>query len=164
MGKSDVLYLALNIIDFIVSFYADILLTFFRAQSRTSRRITFDDSSQNLSISSMSEKSVEDLGMSLQVTCTLIESVGSLRRWCALIYSVHILQDILIEVYRSIGEPDSLYGCGGGKLINPLTRFDLIYHLTSYVHILLLLLTAFAFILTYFHFFYIFCFYQNQDV
>ncbi|XP_047662626.1 serine-protein kinase ATM isoform X3 [Tachysurus fulvidraco] len=73
-----------------------------RAQSGTSRRITFDDSSQNLSISSMSEKSVEDLGMSLQ--------------------------DILIEVYRSIGEPDSLYGCGGGKLINPLTRIRTYEH------------------------------------
>ncbi|XP_058274732.1 serine-protein kinase ATM isoform X2 [Hemibagrus wyckioides] len=73
-----------------------------RAQSRTSRRITFDDSSQNLSIGSMSEKSVEDSGMSLQ--------------------------DILIEVYRSIGEPDSLYGCGGGKLINPLTRIRTYEH------------------------------------
>ncbi|KAI5092996.1 serine-protein kinase ATM [Silurus meridionalis] len=73
-----------------------------RAQFRTSRRITFDDSSQNLSIGSMSEKSVEDSGMSLQ--------------------------DILIEVYRSIGEPDSLYGCGGGKLINPLTRIRTYEH------------------------------------
>ncbi|XP_034170693.2 serine-protein kinase ATM [Pangasianodon hypophthalmus] len=73
-----------------------------RAQSRTSRRITFDDSSQSLSIGSMSEKSIEDSGMSLQ--------------------------DILIEVYRSIGEPDSLYGCGGGKLINPLTRIRTYEH------------------------------------
>ncbi|XP_053342610.1 serine-protein kinase ATM isoform X1 [Clarias gariepinus] len=73
-----------------------------RVQSRISRRITFDDSSQNLSISSMSEKSREDSGMSLQ--------------------------DILIEVYRSIGEPDSLYGCGGGKLINPLTRIRTYEH------------------------------------
>lgn len=73
-----------------------------RAQSRTSRRLTFDDNSQNLSIGSMSEKSIEDSGMSLQ--------------------------DILIEVYRSIGEPDSLYGCGGGKLINPLTRIRTYEH------------------------------------
>ncbi|KAL7851463.1 hypothetical protein AOLI_G00218190 [Acnodon oligacanthus] len=73
-----------------------------RAQSRTSRRITFDDSSQNLSIGSMSEKSVENSGVSLQ--------------------------DLLIEVYRSIGEPDSLYGCGGGKLINPLTRIRTYEH------------------------------------
>ncbi|XP_060761720.1 serine-protein kinase ATM [Neoarius graeffei] len=73
-----------------------------RAQSRISRRITFDDSSQNLSIGSMSETSIEDSGMSLQ--------------------------DILIEVYRSIGEPDSLYGCGGGKLINPLTRIRTYEH------------------------------------
>ncbi|TSP46813.1 Serine-protein kinase ATM [Bagarius yarrelli] len=73
-----------------------------RDQSRTSRRILFDDSSQSLSIGSMSERSVEDSGVSLQ--------------------------DILIEVYRSIGEPDSLYGCGGGKLINPLTRIRTYEH------------------------------------
>ncbi|XP_072528166.1 serine-protein kinase ATM-like, partial [Salminus brasiliensis] len=73
-----------------------------RAQSRTSRKITFEDGSQNLSIGSMSEKSVEDSGISLQ--------------------------DLLIEVYRSIGEPDSLYGCGGGKLINPLTRIRTYEH------------------------------------
>ncbi|KAK3513535.1 hypothetical protein QTP70_016470, partial [Hemibagrus guttatus] len=73
-----------------------------RSQSRTSRKITFDDNSQNLSIGSMSEKSIEDSGVSLQ--------------------------DILIEVYRSIGEPDSLYGCGGGKLINPLTRIRTYEH------------------------------------
>ncbi|XP_066511955.1 serine-protein kinase ATM-like isoform X1 [Hoplias malabaricus] len=72
------------------------------AQSRTSRKITFDDSSQNLSIGSMLENSVEDSGISLQ--------------------------DLLIEVYRSIGEPDSLYGCGGGKLINPLTRIRTYEH------------------------------------
>uniref|UniRef100_A0AAR2J0R4 non-specific serine/threonine protein kinase n=1 Tax=Pygocentrus nattereri TaxID=42514 RepID=A0AAR2J0R4_PYGNA len=36
--------------------------------------------------------------------------------------------DLLIEVYRSIGEPDSLYGCGGGKLINPLTRIRTYEH------------------------------------
>ncbi|KAI4877690.1 hypothetical protein NFI96_016764 [Prochilodus magdalenae] len=73
-----------------------------RAQSRTSRRIAFDDSSQNLSIGSMSERSVEDSGISLQ--------------------------DLLIDVYKSIGEPDSLYGCGGGKLINPLTRIRTYEH------------------------------------
>lgn len=61
------------------------MLTFFRAQSRTSRRIMFDDSSQNLSIGSMSEKSIEDSGMSLQVTNTLIESISSPRHWCVLI-------------------------------------------------------------------------------
>ncbi|XP_077063729.1 serine-protein kinase ATM [Siphateles boraxobius] len=69
-------------------------------QSRASRRITFDESSQTLSISSVNEKSLEDSGFSLQ--------------------------DLLIEVYRCIGEPDSLYGCG--KLISPLTRIRTYEH------------------------------------
>ncbi|XP_051534451.1 serine-protein kinase ATM isoform X2 [Myxocyprinus asiaticus] len=73
-----------------------------RSQSRVSRRITFEESSQTLSISSVNDKSLEDSGISLQ--------------------------DLLIEVYRCIGEPDSLYGCGGGKLINPLTRIRTYEH------------------------------------
>ncbi|XP_019903465.2 serine-protein kinase ATM isoform X2 [Esox lucius] len=84
-----------------------------RTQAKTSRKITFDDSSQNFTISSLTEKSVEDTGISLQ--------------------------DLLIEVYRSIGEPDSLYGCGDGKMINALTRIRTYEHeamwgkaLTSY--------------------------------
>uniref|UniRef100_A0A8B9JDB5 ATM serine/threonine kinase n=1 Tax=Astyanax mexicanus TaxID=7994 RepID=A0A8B9JDB5_ASTMX len=75
--------------------YSEIYVDNIRSNMEEKRRITFDDSSQNLSIGSVSEKSVEDSGISLQ--------------------------DLLIDVYRSIGEPDSLYGCGGGKLINPLT-------------------------------------------
>uniref|UniRef100_A0AAY5EVM8 non-specific serine/threonine protein kinase n=1 Tax=Electrophorus electricus TaxID=8005 RepID=A0AAY5EVM8_ELEEL len=70
--------------------------------SRTSRRITFEDGSQNLSMSSVCEKSVEDSGITLQ--------------------------EILMEAYRSIGEPDSLYGCGGGKLFDPLTRIRTYEH------------------------------------
>uniref|UniRef100_A0A8C2HF25 non-specific serine/threonine protein kinase n=1 Tax=Cyprinus carpio TaxID=7962 RepID=A0A8C2HF25_CYPCA len=66
------------------------------------RRITFEESSQTLSVSSVNEKSLEDSGISLQ--------------------------DLLIEVYRCIGEPDSLYGCGGGKLISPLTRIRTYEH------------------------------------
>uniref|UniRef100_A0A8C2EAP5 non-specific serine/threonine protein kinase n=1 Tax=Cyprinus carpio TaxID=7962 RepID=A0A8C2EAP5_CYPCA len=73
-----------------------------RSQSRVSRRITFEESSQTLSVSSVNEKSLEDSGISLQ--------------------------DLLIEVYRCIGEPDSLYGCGGGKLISPLTRIRTYEH------------------------------------
>uniref|UniRef100_A0A9J8D372 non-specific serine/threonine protein kinase n=1 Tax=Cyprinus carpio carpio TaxID=630221 RepID=A0A9J8D372_CYPCA len=65
-------------------------------------RITFEESSQTLSVSSVNEKSLEDSGISLQ--------------------------DLLIEVYRCIGEPDSLYGCGGGKLISPLTRIRTYEH------------------------------------
>ncbi|KAL4647243.1 serine-protein kinase ATM isoform X2 [Arapaima gigas] len=84
-----------------------------RKQSKPSYRILFEESSQNSSITSLSEKSMEDSGISLQ--------------------------DLLIEVYRSIGEPDSLYGCGGGKMVNPLTRIRTYEHeaqwgkaLTSY--------------------------------
>lgn len=33
-----------------------------------------------------------------------------------------VLQELLIEVYRSIGEPDSLYGCGGETMTSSLTR------------------------------------------
>uniref|UniRef100_A0A8C1LV36 non-specific serine/threonine protein kinase n=1 Tax=Cyprinus carpio TaxID=7962 RepID=A0A8C1LV36_CYPCA len=65
-------------------------------------RITFEECSQTLSVSSVNEKSLEDSGISLQ--------------------------DLLIEVYRCIGEPDSLYGCGGGKLISPLTRIRTYEH------------------------------------
>ncbi|XP_023669570.2 serine-protein kinase ATM [Paramormyrops kingsleyae] len=77
------------------------------------RRIVFEESSQNFSIASLSERSVEDSGISLQ--------------------------DLLIEAYRSIGEPDSLYGCGAGKVVSPITRIRTYEHealwgkaLTSY--------------------------------
>uniref|UniRef100_A0A8C7T2I5 non-specific serine/threonine protein kinase n=1 Tax=Oncorhynchus mykiss TaxID=8022 RepID=A0A8C7T2I5_ONCMY len=82
-------------------------------EENPSRRITFDESSQNFTISSLSEESVKDTGISLQ--------------------------DLLIEVYRSIGEPDSLYGCEGGKMTSALTRIRTYEHeamwgkaLTSY--------------------------------
>uniref|UniRef100_A0A674EX52 non-specific serine/threonine protein kinase n=1 Tax=Salmo trutta TaxID=8032 RepID=A0A674EX52_SALTR len=82
-------------------------------EENPSRRITFDESSQNFTISSLTEESVKDTGISLQ--------------------------DLLIEVYRSIGEPDSLYGCGGGKMTSALTRIRTYEHeamwgkaLTSY--------------------------------
>ncbi|TRZ04405.1 hypothetical protein DNTS_007633, partial [Danionella cerebrum] len=71
-------------------------------KSQASRRITFEENSQTLSISKLNEKSLQDSGISLQ--------------------------DLLIEVYRCIGEPDSLYGCGGGKLASPLTRIRTYEH------------------------------------
>ncbi|XP_076001414.1 serine-protein kinase ATM isoform X2 [Genypterus blacodes] len=86
-----------------------------RAKGRVSRKINFEENSQNftLTISSLIEKSVEDTGISLQ--------------------------ELLIEVYRSIGEPDSLYGCGGETMTSPLTRIRTYEHeamwgkaLTSY--------------------------------
>ncbi|KAJ8257146.1 hypothetical protein COCON_G00192980 [Conger conger] len=73
-----------------------------RTQSKTSRRLAFDESSQNFSIAGLTERSVEDTGTSLQ--------------------------DLLIEVYRSIGEPDSLYGCAGAKMASPLTRIRTYEH------------------------------------
>ncbi|KAI3354414.1 hypothetical protein L3Q82_018938 [Scortum barcoo] len=67
-----------------------------RSKSRTTRKLNFEENSQNFSISSLTEKSVEDTNISLQ--------------------------ELLIEVYRSIGEPDSLYGCGGDTMTSPLMR------------------------------------------
>ncbi|XP_004626277.1 serine-protein kinase ATM [Octodon degus] len=66
------------------------------------RNPTFEEGSQSTSISSLSEKSKEETGISLQ--------------------------DLLLEIYRSIGEPDSLYGCGGGKMLQPLTRLRTYEH------------------------------------
>ncbi|XP_068564532.1 serine-protein kinase ATM [Cebidichthys violaceus] len=84
-----------------------------RTKSRTTRKINFEENSQNLTISSLTERSMEDTDISLQ--------------------------ELLIEVYRSIGEPDSLYGCGGETLTSPLTRIRTYEHeamwgkaLTSY--------------------------------
>ncbi|XP_030248293.1 serine-protein kinase ATM isoform X3 [Sparus aurata] len=84
-----------------------------RTKSRATRKINFEDNSQILTISSLTEKSVEDTNISLQ--------------------------ELLIEVYRSIGEPDSLYGCGGETMTSPLTRIRTYEHeamwgkaLTSY--------------------------------
>ncbi|XP_047449742.1 serine-protein kinase ATM isoform X2 [Mugil cephalus] len=84
-----------------------------RTKSRATRKINFEDNSQTITISSLTEKSMEDTSISLQ--------------------------DLLIEVYRSIGEPDSLYGCGGETMTSPLTRIRTYEHeamwgkaLTSY--------------------------------
>ncbi|KAL6116348.1 atm [Pungitius sinensis] len=84
-----------------------------RTKSRATRKINFEENSQNFSISSLTEKSMEDTHISLQ--------------------------ELLIEVYRSIGEPDSLYGCGGETTTSPLTRIRTYEHeamwgkaLTSY--------------------------------
>uniref|UniRef100_A0A3Q1IFI7 non-specific serine/threonine protein kinase n=1 Tax=Anabas testudineus TaxID=64144 RepID=A0A3Q1IFI7_ANATE len=73
-----------------------------KIKSRASRKINFDESSQNFSISSLTERSMKDTNISLQ--------------------------ELLIEVYRSIGEPDSLYGCGGETMTSPLTRIRTYEH------------------------------------
>ncbi|KAM9318497.1 serine-protein kinase ATM [Pholidichthys leucotaenia] len=84
-----------------------------RTKSRASRKINFEENSQNFTISTLTERSMEDTNISLQ--------------------------ELLIEVYRSIGEPDSLYGCGGETMSSPLTRIRTYEHeakwgraLTSY--------------------------------
>uniref|UniRef100_A0AAQ5XCA8 non-specific serine/threonine protein kinase n=1 Tax=Amphiprion ocellaris TaxID=80972 RepID=A0AAQ5XCA8_AMPOC len=73
-----------------------------RRFSKATRKISFEDNSQNFTISSLTEKSMEDTSISLQ--------------------------ELLIEVYRSIGEPDSLYGCGGETMTSPLTRIRTYEH------------------------------------
>lgn len=84
-----------------------------RTRTKATRRINFEDSSQTFTISSLTEKSMEDTNISLQ--------------------------ELLIDVYRSIGEPDSLYGCEGETMTTPLTRIRTYEHeamwskaLTSY--------------------------------
>ncbi|XP_027901387.1 serine-protein kinase ATM [Xiphophorus couchianus] len=84
-----------------------------RTKSKATRKINFEENSQNFTISGLTEKSMEDTNISLQ--------------------------ELLIEVYRSIGEPDSLYGCGGETMTSPLTRIRTYEHeamwgkaLTSY--------------------------------
>ncbi|KAF0030872.1 hypothetical protein F2P81_017603 [Scophthalmus maximus] len=84
-----------------------------RTKSRATYKLSFEEHSQKFTVSSLTEKSMEDASISLQ--------------------------ELLIEVYRSIGEPDSLYGCGGETMTSPLTRIRTYEHeamwgkaLTSY--------------------------------
>lgn len=84
-----------------------------KTKSKVSRKINFEENSQNFTISSLAHRSLHDCNISLQ--------------------------ELLIEVYRSIGEPDSLYGCGGETMTCPLTRIRTYEHeamwgqaLTSY--------------------------------
>ncbi|XP_068601356.1 serine-protein kinase ATM [Brachionichthys hirsutus] len=72
-----------------------------RTKSRATRRLAFEEGSQTITVSSLSEKNEED-------------TVS--------------LQELLIEAYRSIGEPDSLYGCGGDTTTSPLTRIRTYEH------------------------------------
>uniref|UniRef100_A0A8C4HF10 non-specific serine/threonine protein kinase n=1 Tax=Dicentrarchus labrax TaxID=13489 RepID=A0A8C4HF10_DICLA len=93
--------------------YTEIYVDKIKANIEESRRyINFEENSQTFTISSLTE-SMEDTNISLQ--------------------------ELLIEVYRSIGEPDSLYGCGGETMTSPLTRIRTYEHeamwgkaLTSY--------------------------------
>uniref|UniRef100_A0A803T187 FAT domain-containing protein n=1 Tax=Anolis carolinensis TaxID=28377 RepID=A0A803T187_ANOCA len=64
--------------------------------------LAFEEESQNETLTCLSNKSKEDTGISLQ--------------------------DLLMEIYRSIGEPDSIYGCGGGRMLQPLARIRTYEH------------------------------------
>uniref|UniRef100_A0A665TGJ9 non-specific serine/threonine protein kinase n=1 Tax=Echeneis naucrates TaxID=173247 RepID=A0A665TGJ9_ECHNA len=91
--------------------YTEIYVDKIKTNMEESR--SFEEHSQNFTILSLTEKSMEDTNISLQ--------------------------ELLIEVYRSIGEPDSLYGCGGETMTSLLTRIRTYEHeamwgkaLTSY--------------------------------
>ncbi|NP_001081968.1 ATM serine/threonine kinase L homeolog [Xenopus laevis] len=71
-------------------------------RSNARKCLKFEEGSQTLDITGLSEKSKEETGISLQ--------------------------DLLMDIYRSIGEPDSLYGCGGGKMLHPLARIRTYEH------------------------------------
>ncbi|XP_048753406.2 serine-protein kinase ATM-like isoform X2 [Ostrea edulis] len=38
------------------------------------------------------------------------------------------VQDILLEAYRQIGDPDGVYGCGAGRLADPVSRIRMYEH------------------------------------
>ncbi|XP_069739549.1 serine-protein kinase ATM [Phaenicophaeus curvirostris] len=73
-----------------------------RSSFKAARSLTFEEESQRSTISILDEKSKEETGISLQ--------------------------DLLMDIYRSIGEPDSLYGCGGGRMLQPLARIRTYEH------------------------------------
>ncbi|XP_013917836.1 PREDICTED: serine-protein kinase ATM [Thamnophis sirtalis] len=73
-----------------------------RSVSKAAKKLTFEEGSQDSTLTCLSEKSKEETGISLQ--------------------------DLLMDIYRSIGEPDSLYGCGGGKMLQPLARIRTYEH------------------------------------
>uniref|UniRef100_A0A663LSW0 non-specific serine/threonine protein kinase n=1 Tax=Athene cunicularia TaxID=194338 RepID=A0A663LSW0_ATHCN len=71
-------------------------------KTNTDKHLTFEEESQRTTITILNEKSKEETGISLQ--------------------------DLLMDIYRSIGEPDSLYGCGGGRMLQPLARIRTYEH------------------------------------
>ncbi|KAM6448107.1 serine-protein kinase ATM isoform 1-T2 [Liasis olivaceus] len=73
-----------------------------RSASKATKKLIFEEGSQNSTLTCLSEKSREETGISLQ--------------------------DLLMDIYRSIGEPDSLYGCGGGRMLQPLARIRTYEH------------------------------------
>uniref|UniRef100_A0A8D2P350 non-specific serine/threonine protein kinase n=1 Tax=Zosterops lateralis melanops TaxID=1220523 RepID=A0A8D2P350_ZOSLA len=82
--------------------YAEIYADKFNRDKQQERSLTFEEESQRTPITTLNEKSKEETGISLQ--------------------------DLLMDIYRSIGEPDSLYGCGGGRMLQPLARIRTYEH------------------------------------
>ncbi|NXU56060.1 ATM kinase, partial [Turnix velox] len=73
-----------------------------RSSFKAAKSLTFEEESQKSTITILNEKSKQQTGISLQ--------------------------DLLMDIYRSIGEPDSLYGCGGGRMLQPLARIRTYEH------------------------------------
>ncbi|KAM9566085.1 serine-protein kinase ATM [Guaruba guarouba] len=73
-----------------------------RLSFKAAKNLAFEEESQKTAITILNEKSKEETGLSLQ--------------------------DLLMDIYRSIGEPDSLYGCGGGRILQPLARIRTYEH------------------------------------
>ncbi|XP_042694753.1 serine-protein kinase ATM isoform X1 [Centrocercus urophasianus] len=72
-----------------------------RSSFKAAKSLTFEEESEKSTIAILNEKSKET-GISLQ--------------------------DLLMDIYKSIGEPDSLYGCGGGRMLQPLARIRTYEH------------------------------------
>ncbi|XP_062471298.1 serine-protein kinase ATM [Pezoporus occidentalis] len=74
-----------------------------RSSFKAAKSLAFEEEEdQKTTITILNEKSKEETGLSLQ--------------------------DLLMDIYRSIGEPDSLYGCGGGRILQPLARIRTYEH------------------------------------
>ncbi|XP_075580028.1 serine-protein kinase ATM [Pelecanus crispus] len=82
--------------------YTEIYADKINRDKQQERSLSFEEESQRTTITILNEKSKEETGISLQ--------------------------DLLMDIYRSIGEPDSLYGCGGGRMLQPLARIRTYEH------------------------------------
>uniref|UniRef100_A0A8C0AYU6 non-specific serine/threonine protein kinase n=1 Tax=Buteo japonicus TaxID=224669 RepID=A0A8C0AYU6_9AVES len=71
--------------------YTEIYADKINIDKQHERSLTFEEESQTRTVTILNEKSKGETGISLQ--------------------------DLLMDIYRSIGEPDSLYGCGGGRML-----------------------------------------------
>ncbi|KTF93449.1 hypothetical protein cypCar_00039986, partial [Cyprinus carpio] len=91
-----------------------------RSQSRVSRRITFEESSQTLSVSSVNEKSLEDSGISLQVGDGYQSTIRTYEHeamWDKALVS-YDLHSNLPEVTRQTGIVEGLQNFGLCSILN----------------------------------------------